>query len=782
MKKGVTCLTALILILSLCTSCVSGIVTEKLTQITETSIMDNSNVEAAAAATTQIKTGEWNNAVAILEGRSYSLSFNDAYKEVWFKFEVTSLGKAIAFSINCDDPSITGVASSLYYVNDLNTYGNGADRRATNYSVNKIVTHKIEETGTYYIRISILGSSAVGKAMKFSYSLISGDAYENNDTWQEATAIRSGKDYNLNISASNDADWFKIVLSSDNQSLNYILKNNAATNSKATVSIYRYSDLAIQTEDSMALQIHTSNAFNDSNSVKMDEADIYYIKVTPPAIGSISNDLTLSVNIVNSDQNENNDDFESATVLQNNIKNTFTLSSSDDEDWFMMRTSKNDQTLQVSLSSTSSSSDKIAVWWYIYEELLAYGNDATPVYKSTGKGISYFCASDSDVYCLRIFTTNDDVILSNINIQYTLIEPDENEPNNSFVNAKDITNDSTSEFTLPALNDADYFKIYVKKDYQTIRFNTDIEKTDTDVDAAIFTSDEVLIFSTASKGDPISYMLNEAGWYYISISSGTIIKDECLLTYSILSPDTNESNNEFTDAVKLAQGVSTGFTLSGINDIDWFKVTAVSEDQVIKYKLSSDFNKFAKVEIFDGNELLKYWDDTEPIMSSTVYNEEVSFKVSSAGDYYIKITGTKAIYDTTMLLLTLGVSDQNENNDTWEKATILAANETVEFTISANNDVDWFRITSVNKNTMSYMFRATGSGINKNALIIYIYRESDLLNYGSGAQYIYTSKTTDITNLVEIANGNYYMKITSATGAPIEGTCTLKANVFMMIE
>jgi len=757
-------------------------VSEKLTRITETSVIDNSKVEAAVGATTQIKTGEWNNAVAILAGRSYSISFNDAYRELWFRFDVTTLGKAIAFSVSCDDPSITGVTTALYYANDLNTYGNSADRRATNYSVNKTATHKIEETGTYYVRISILGSLAVGKAMKFSYSLISGDAYENNDTWQEATAIRSGKDYDLNISASNDVDWFKIVLSSDNQSLNYILKNNAATNSKAMVSIYRYSDLAIQTENAMALHLYTSNAFNDSNSVKMDEADTYYIKITPPAAGSISNDLTLNVNVVNGDQNENNDDFASATVLQNNVKNTFTLSSADDEDWFMIRTSGNDQTLQVLLSSTSSSSDKIAVWWYVYEELLAYGNDAAPVYRSTGKGISYYYASDSDEYCLKVFTTNDDVILSNISIQYTLIGPDENEPNNSFVNAKDITNDSTSEFTLPALNDTDYFKIYVRKDFQTIRFNTNIEKTDAYVNAAIYTGDEVLIFTSVCKGDPISYMLDEAGWYYICISSDTIIKDECLLTYSILSPDTNESNNEFTDAIELEQGVSTGFTISGTNDIDWFKVTTVSEDQVIKYKLSSVFNKFAKVEIFDGNELLEYWGDAKPIMTSTVYDEEVTFKVSSAGEYYIKITGAKAIYDTTTLLFTLGVSDNNENNDIWEKATILQANETVEFTISAKNDVDWFRITSVNKNTMSYMFRATGSGISKNALIIYIYRESDLLNYGSGAQYIYTSKTTDITNLVEIGSGNYYMKITSATGAPIEGICTLKANVFMMIE
>jgi hypothetical protein len=780
MRKFVTCFTAVILILSLCTSCVSGLVSEKLTRITETSAIDNSKAEAAAGTTTQVKTGEWNNASAILEGRSYSVLFNDAFRELWFKFEVTNLGKAIAFSISCDDPSVTGITTSLYYENDLNTYGNSAERRATNYSVNKSVTHKVEETGIYYVRISILGSSAVGKAMKFSYSMISGDAYENNDTWQEATAIRSGKDYNLNISASNDVDWFKIILSADNQSLNYILKNNAATNGKATVSIYKYSDLAIQTEDAKALHIYTSNTFNNQNSVKMDEADTYYIKITPPAAGSIINDLTLNVNTVNGDRNENNDNFTSATILQNNAQNTFTLSSSDDVDWFMVRTSGDDQTFQLLLSSTSSSSDKIAVWWYIYEELLAYGNNATPVFKSAGKGISYYYASDSDEYCVKVFTTNKDVILSNISIQYTLIEPDANEPNNSFMNAKDITYDNTTEFTLPALNDTDFFKIYVRKDFQTIRFNTDIEKTNADVDAAIYTSDEVLLFSSVSKGDPISYMLNEAGWYYICISSDTIIKDECLLTYSILSPDPNENNNEFTDAVELVQGVPAGFTISGTNDVDWFKVTTVSEDQVIKYKMSSEYNKFAKVEIFDGNELLKYWGDANPIMTSTVYDEEVTFKVNAVGDYYIKVTGTKAIYDTTTLLLTLGVSDDNENNDTWEKATVLQANETVEFTISAKNDVDWFRITSVNKNTMSYMFKTNGAG--RNALIMYIYRESDLENYGSSAQYIYTSKTTDITNLVDIGNGNYYMKIVSANGAPVEVTCTLKANVFMMID
>jgi len=68
----------------------------------------------------------------------------------------------------------------------------------------------------------------------------------------------------------------------------------------------------------------------------------------------------------------------------------------------------------------------------------------------------------------------------------------------------------------------------------------------------------------------------------------------------------------------------------------------------------------------------------------------------------------------------------------------------------------------------------------KDVINIYVYREVDLLNYGSRAQHIHVAKISDISNFIDIADGTYYLKAVAVKNDAFDFDYTLRANVFKM--
>ena len=785
MKRHIVSITVLIVALAFCVTVLNSQFNMKHDVVTHEMRYQTKEAGVEMSDQQTVLKGAWDNALRIYNDRTYSLIFNNSFTEKWYALDVSALGKSISFSISCDDDSVTGIIASLYLKEDIDKYGNNATRLMNLYSLNKSATYKIKKAGTYYIKISIIGNSAVGNELKFGYTLVTNDTYEDNDTWQKAVNITQGKEYDIDISAANDTDWFKITLPKNDLSYQYILRNEIATNSKAQVFVYKEEDL--QKYGDSAQSIFFSDEFNKYFTYKSEDAATYYLKIVPPAQGSIMNKITFIADTINPDFLENNDVFDKAVMLEPNILNKITISASNDVDWFMIKTDKPGQTIRLSLINPSTAAQKLNCWWYSNDKIMTYRENTSPEYKSSGSGYTYIYLEEASVYYLKIFTEDKSVIKTPIELSYSIIGADKNEPNNSYSEAQNITSFRETSFTLPALNDEDWFLIDITKSNQAIRIDTSIPKTGASVDISVYSLSDIQSFGEAipmcsfnSAQAPYIYFLNNPGKYYIKLTSNTIISDECTLYYTLIDSDKNEPNNSAEKATVLEQDVKTGFTLSGKNDVDWFEIEIQKDGEVLEYIIEAMYNKYAEVQIFSKDELDKYHEYANPLFTSKVYDESITCKFEKAGTYYIKISSDKPILDMTYITYSLSDSDAYENNDIWQDAVMIDRNADIKFTISASNDVDWFKMDNKGMNKMSFFFKIPNAYMAKNIIGVYVYREIDLLNYGLRAEYIYSIKTADLSNIIDIEEGTYYFKIIGLSDTAFDYEFTFKSNMFYM--
>ncbi len=728
--------------------------------------------------------GVWDNAVSIYSGTLNTLAFSNSFTEKWFVLESLPIGESITLMISCDNPSVTGVISSLYHKSDIDTIGNNAERLFGTYVLNKPSVYKIKKEGSYYLKVSVMGNSAVGSEIKLSYTITHNDIYEDNDDWKNATPISIEQEYKIDIAAVNDIDWFRITMGED-QAMQYIIKNGNISGGSVNVSVYKEEDL-VKYGDTAPITF-TSSELGKYYTYKTDKAQTYLLKVTASVRGTVINKVTLLADIIEPDSLEGNDTYDKAIALKTGITKSITISASNDIDWLMIKTEKPGQTIKLNLVNSSLSGSKLICKWYESSQLIANSETAEAVYIAKGARTSYVYIEEAGTYYLKLQTEDNSVITSPVEISYTIIPEDQHEPNNDYQRAKDISNGSETSFTLPALNDQDWFFLKTRKDNLSLRLSTYISKTGATLNINVYKQEDVEsygnavpLFSFNSSQAPYIYMLEKKGTYYIEITSDTIISDECILYHTLLEPDINEPNNSQGTAKNFLAGELKAFTISGINDEDWFRINIEKDNSVIEYILKSDYNKYAKVSIFSETELISYGEFAVPLFTSSKYDELIAYKFEKSGIYYIKINSAMPILDKTYIEYTVKNSDSYENNDTWNSATSIYANDEIKFTIKASNDTDWFKINNDNMNKMSLSFTIDSKYLLKDIINIYVYREIDLLNYGSRAQYICLARTSDLSNILDISEGAYYIKAVSVNDSAFDHEFTLKANIFMM--
>lgn len=786
MKKNVVRIGILIIVLTFCIILKTMQPDVNVTLLYEDERVQTEYATVQQPSTTAVLRGAWENAVVINSDTTNTLVFSDSYSEKWFVIESIPLGKSVSINISCDDTAVSGVISSLYFKSDVDSLGNNAERLFGTYALNKKAVYKILKEGSYYLKVSILGNSAVGSEIKLSYSITQNDIYEENDSWGKATEINIRKPYIIDISAVNDIDWFKIKLQED-QSLQYIINNGDSSSKKVNVAVYKQEDLVKYGDK--APVIFTSSELNKYFTHKTDKDQTYFLKVYAPVSGSVLNNVTLITDIIEPDSLEGNDTYDKAIILKTGTIKTITISASNDIDWLMVKTEKPGQTIKLNIRNASLSGSKLVCEWYEVSQLLADSDTAEPIYTSKGAKTSYVYIEEEGIYYLKLYTEDNSVITTPIEISYTIIPADKYEPNNNFQSAKDITASRETSFTLPALNDKDWFTVKTHKDNQALRLTIHMVKTTAIVNINVYKQEDVEaygnavpIYSFNSSQSPYIYMLEKKGTYFIEIKSNTIISDECILYHSLLDPDSNEPNNSKEEAKYFETGDVKVFTLSGVNDEDWFRVNIEKDNSILEYKLKSDYNRYAKVLIYSESELNSYEEYAVPLFTSSEYDELVTYKFEKAGTYYFKVYSDIPIMDETSIEYTIKQSDIYENNDIWQKATTINANEEIKFTIRASNDVDWFKIINTKMNKMSFSFTIDQLYLAKDIINIYVYREVDLLNYGTSAQHICLSRTSDLSNILDISEGVYYIKAISVNDKAFDHEFTFKANIFVMLD
>lgn len=151
------------------------------------------------------------------------------------------------------------------------------------------------------------------------------DPYESNDTWLDAAYIEPGQLIS-HVLSSGDTDWFCFTVPEDYMTVHVV------SNSGGYAGIYTGQELSEYGDDANCIWGGKSNYEYFSNLYwKLGEKGLYYIKLTG---GSSEAIRSTTISLIPPEAIENNDAWNRATPLYEDVTQAFDISAYNDTDWF----------------------------------------------------------------------------------------------------------------------------------------------------------------------------------------------------------------------------------------------------------------------------------------------------------------------------------------------------------------------------------------------------------------------------------------------------------------
>ena len=620
--------------------------------------------------------------------------------------------------------------------------------------------------GTYYFSIEI----SQPKTVSFTVTLYDNDAHEPNDTLETATPIEPGKTVDAVI-FSGDVDFFVFTTTKPYQ---YVVIDEQHTGASVNVGLY----------DAAGAELENRTPNGKSLIFCAGEAGTYYLRFS--AGGVRASNYSFTVTLCDNDANEPNDTKETAAALHDGESTEFTLAGRD-VDYFKVTTTKPGQDIALTVSgyNYANRGEKFSLYLDPAGDLrgsstscAAYAEIAAnkTLYLHAGEAGEHDIALNrSDRYGNIVF----DPLCLTRTLSVEILDGDANEPNDTRETATPLTVGTDAAFMVGGFGDEDWFSFEAVpgaagKTLYTLSFldlNTDysdeffyevyapdgtlvVERTQVNIrHVNTIGCDQqgqylVRVCTTAAKGTDYFTRVNESYGRTMDYKRSAL-----RICVSEGGDDPYESNDTWLTAANVPVG-KLQHVLATTADADWFCFTVPENDMTLH--LTS--TKRTNAALYRAEDLMERGDSADSLFSNDI-NYIDHYKLTDAGVYYLRLTAGSGYVSpeirTTNIEL-LPATDE-ENNDTWKKATPLYEGAPRSFEISAGNDVDWFKIV-VPKNGIQLHIEARGS---KFAL----YREQDFNNTGDNAAPVeswsnYSTGTDPHT--LSLASGTYYLKATAA--------------------
>lgn len=441
------------------------------------------------------------------------------------------------------------------------------------------------EAGTYYLKFFTYSSPVF---ISFTASLIDNDTNEPNDTKATATELHDGESTEFTVAGS-DVDYFKVTTTAPGQDIALTVSGYNYTNRGEMFSLYfdpagdlqyRNPSCAAYAEIDANRTLYLHAAAAGEHYIALNHCNRYgNILVDPLCLTR-----TLSVEILDGDENEPNDTRETATRLTLGTDETFMVGGFGDEDWFSFEAVPDGEGKALyTLSFLDLNTDYSDSFYYE-----VYAPDGAPVVKSTGVNIRHVNTIGCDQqgqYLVRVCTTAADGRYYNMDYKRSALRicvseggDDPYESNDTWLTAANVPVGNI-QHVLANTADKDWFCFTVPEDDMTLHL-TSTKRTN----AVLYRAGDLM-----EQGDragvlfdrdaDLYYKLTDAGVYYIGLrANSSYISPDIRTTGIELLPATDEENNDtWKKATPLYEDVPQSFTLSAYNDVDWFKLV-VSED------------------------------------------------------------------------------------------------------------------------------------------------------------------------------------------------------------
>lgn len=621
--------------------------------------------------------------------------------------------------------------------------------------------------GKYYFAVEV----SQPMTLSFTVTLYDNDGYEPNNTIDTATPIQPEESVNITL-LRDDCDFFAITTTKPYQ---YIVLQTLAD-----------SDIYAALYDSVGGLLQSSNMgyYRGRYVFYAAEEGTYYLKLYSN-YDHIS--FSFSVTLLDNDANEPNDTKATATELHDGESTEFTVAGSD-IDYFKVVTTKSGQDIALTVSGYNYANKNEGLDLYFDPAKELDTRTCTAYADISANETFYFHAVEAGEHYIAL--RNDTAPIScTRNLSVQILDGDQNEPNDTKENATPLAVGTDAEFMVGGFGDEDWFWFEAapnagEKKLYTLSFtglNTDYSdmfyydvyapdgtavKTGTQVNIRHINTigcDQqgqylVHVYTTAAKGT--NYFASVDGSYN---GRAMDYKRAALrICVSEGGDDPYESNDTWLTAANVPVG-NIQHVLSSTTDADWFCFTVPENDMTLHLTSTKQTTAMLyRAETLmesDENSSWSEFSKADKNSRGAISFTDTYFKLTDAGLYYIKLTAGSSYIST--VIRTTGIellpATDEENNDTWKKATPLYEGMLRTFTLSAGNDVDWFKIVVPEDGTQLCIEERGGN--------FALYREQDFMDTGDNAAPIkswgnYSSGVTAHT--LSLASGTYYLKATAA--------------------
>ena len=628
--------------------------------------------------------------------------------------------------------------------------------------------------GTHFLEIN----AKMPTTVTFTVTLYDNDANEPNNTLETATPIEPGKTMDAVI-LSGDVDCFAFTTTKPYQ---YVVVDAQYTGALNGASLY----------DAAGALLAGRTLDGKSQIFCAGEAGTHYLKFNAYPGGRASYSFT--VTLCDNDANEPNDTKEQATPLHSGESKEFTLAAGD-VDYFKVTTTKPGQDIALTVSGYNYANQGETFWLYLDPAGDLRGSNTTcaAYAEIDANGTLYLhaaAAGEHDIALNRLNRVNSgdpDPLCLTRTLSVKILDGDQNEPNDTRETATRLTLGTDETFMVGGFGDEDWFSFEAVsgaagKTLYTLSFldlNTDysdeffyevyapdgtpvVRSTRVNIrHVNTIGCDQqgqylVRVYTTAAKGT--NYFASVDGSY-----NGRAMdykRSALRICVSEGGDDPYENNDTWLTAANVPVG-NIQHVLASTADADWFCFTVPEDDMTLHLTSAKRTNVLlyrADILMEDGikegnSEFANRWGDEAKVFG------DLYFKLTDAGIYYIKLSGYASPEIRTTGIELLPATDE-ENNDTWKKATPLYEGAPRSFELSAGNDVDWFKLV-VPKRGARVSIRAAA----QNSINYSLYREEDFLTAGDNAADIGQWSGYDAVRTLTLDAGAYYLK------AKADGRC-----------
>lgn len=631
----------------------------------------------------------------------------------------------------------------------------------------------VRKQGTYYICVFRAWNDTSVKNGTFTLRQIDNDQYEPNDTMEEAKEILENEQYGI-VPIGQDKDWFKFTTTKPGQ----IVQLKCSESKRVLATCYDAAGRVF------------GHWIDNEGCFSTGEAGVYYLCFEDYASCSgggliLYDDLTLvSISLFDGDSNEPNNTKETATTLNEGAKTEFTLAAGD-YDYFKITTTKPGQDIALTVSGYdyTNKDQKIQL---VFDpgsnvtDRTACGGYAT----LSGDSTLYFHAAEAGEHyvALYMYENNNTNAICTRTLTAQILDGDRNEPNETKATATRLTVGTDQDFTVGGFGDEDWFAFEAvpgegEKKLYTLRFtglNTDYSDS---FYYDLYAPNGAAVVKQAKVNiqHVYGFSCDQQGQYYVRVYAGINGKGymgnypRSLLRICVSEggDDPYENNDTWLTAANVPVG-NIQHVLASTADADWFCFTVPEDDMTLHLTSTKRTNAV----LYRAGDLMEQGDRADALFGRET---GLYYKLTDAGVYYIRLTANSG--DISHEIRTTGIellpATDEENNDTWKKATPLYEDVPQSFTLSAYNDVDWFKLV-VSEDGSRVSIRTA-----RNSIGCFLYREEDFFTAGDNAAAIGQWSGDGPVRTLTLDAGTYYLKVTANDRC---GNCAVVYNILPPME